>query len=164
MRLAPLLSAVLGLSLVSSACTSGGDGMGGMGGAAGQGGAAGAGGRGGDGGAGGEECRGPLEDYCSPCAMYEEAFADAFEGFEICSGDGPTNTLPAAGTCGEFRWIETWDVVDQFFEYFDASGTMVGAIFETDTHALCDGSSSSKDYGLVPDCERVKTVRACEPQ
>lgn len=85
-RSASLLLAVLSLSLVFSACTSGGDAMGGTGGAAGQ------------GGAGGEECRGSLEDYCSPCAMYEEAFADAFDGFEICSGDGPTNTLPAAGT------------------------------------------------------------------
>ncbi len=136
----------------------------GMGGAAGQGGAAGGGGRGGDGGAGGDVCRGPLEEYCSPCATYDQAFAVAFEDYEICSGDGPPNTLPAAGTCGEFRWIVTWDTLDGYLEYFDSVGTMVGATFATDVFVLCDGSSSTKHYGLVPDCERVTTARACEPQ
>ena len=137
-------------------------GKGGAGGAAGMGGAAGEGG--GAGGAGGEECRAPLEEHCVSCATYEEAFAAAFRGYEVCSGDGPPSMLPAAGTCGELRWIVTWDTLDEYFEYFDAAGTMVGAIFVTDVYALCDGSSSSKHYGLVPDCERATTARACEPQ
>ena len=172
MRVPSLVSSVLGVSLVCFACASGGAGVGtggaggsaGRGGAAGQGGIAGAAGRGGDGGAGGDACRGPLEDYCSRCPTYEGAFAKAFDGFEICSDDGPRTHLPAAGTCGELRWIVTWDVVDEYFEYFDPSGTMVGATFVTDVFVLCDGSSASKDYGMVPDCERVTTTRVCEPQ
>ncbi|HSN83961.1 MAG TPA: hypothetical protein VLS88_15370 [Polyangiales bacterium] len=135
------------------------DGGGGSSGTGGQGGVSGAGGMGG---AGGEVCRGPLEEYCSPCDTYDEAFVGAFEGFEICSGGGTLGTLPAAGACDELRWIVTWDTLDQHFEYFDADGTMVGAMLRTDTASLCDGSSFTKDYGMVPDCELQVVVRACE--
>lgn len=144
------LRAALCLSLISVACGSGDD----SGGEA---------GRGGEGGAGGEVCRGPLEAYCSPCDPYEVAFTDALEGLEICSGDGALGTLPAAGACDELRWIVTWDTLDQHLEYFDADGTMVGATLRTDVASLCDGSSFTKDYGVVPECEHQAVVRACEP-
>ncbi len=124
----------------------------------------GAGGAGGSAGGGGDVCRGALEEYCSPCAAYDEAFSVAFEGYEICSGDGSPNTLPAAGTCGELRWIMTWNTLDEYVEYFDSDGAMVGATFATDVFVLCDGTSSTKDYGFVPECERTTTARACEPQ
>jgi hypothetical protein len=102
-------------------------------------------------------CRGgSLEDYCSgSCRNYEEALAvaNALEDPEDCNDDGTLNRqFSGAGTCGEFRWVMTRPFVDEFAEFFDGSGAMVGAIQGTDCNCFCGGSSFTIEYGFVPDC------------
>ncbi len=112
-------------------------------------------------------CRGgSLEDHCSgECETYDEALAtaDALEDLQDCNDDGTLNRqYSGVGVCGDFRWVMTRPSLDDFTEYFDASGAMVGAIHGTDCNCFCGGSSFTKDYGFVPDCEREPIDTPCE--
>jgi hypothetical protein len=59
--------------------------------------------------------------------------------------------------------VEIRPELDSRFEYFDASGTMVGVDYCTDCDCFCNNTSFCKDYGFVPDCERERVDAPCEP-
>ena len=103
-------------------------------------------------------CRGgSLENYCSgSCRSFDEALlaANALEDFSDCADDATLNrAYSAVGTCEKFRWVMTRPSLDDFTEFFDESGEMVGAIHGTDCNCFCGTSSFTKEYGFVPDCE-----------
>ena len=110
---------------------------------------------------------GSLEDYCDgPCRSFDEALAaaNALEEQEVpfCDDGTLRRSYSGVGTCDDFRWVELRPSLDSRIEFFDAVGTMVAAEYGTDCNCFCGGTSFSKSYGPVPNCERVQTDEPCE--
>lgn len=115
----------------------------------------------------GGPCAAPLSAYCNDpgvggivmCgAALDERLSLIRAGVSCTESPVFPEFGPSTGSCGSLAYVlYSPHGVDKTTEYFNASGALVAAHYESDTNAYCNGTTFEIAYGPVPTCDRIPT-------
>ncbi|MBL4571686.1 MAG: hypothetical protein JKY86_01245 [Gammaproteobacteria bacterium] len=101
-------------------------------------------------------CTFPLDECGDQCPPNEQAARD--EAVEAC---GAPSLVSFAGQCGNYRYVEQYDVARGVIYYFDEQDQLAGVKITAAIPVYCDKTSTEITLGFIPDCVLVQDVDLC---